>query len=271
MMNKIREEADRLNKALSDIKKFQQQQPEGSLKCQKKGNEVFFYQQYHDIESNKWETRYIKKENVALSKKLAQKQYYNKLEPLLEKKQRILSDFIRKYRPEEMEQVYDELNEVRKALVTPAFMSIKEILRRWNTEEYESNPFHPENLRYETEQGEMVRSKSEVIIANILYQNKKHILYKYERPLMVLKDGSTKIIYPDFTMLNLHSGRIIYFEHAGKMDDPYYANEFVKKMNTYINNGLLPGKDVLVTFETMTNPLDVSVVKKMIEEFCIKI
>ena len=117
----------------------------------------------------------------------------------------------------------------------------------------------------------MVRSKSEVIIANILYQNKKHILYKYERPLMVLKDGSTKIIYPDFTMLNLHSGRIIYFEHAGKMDDPYYANEFVKKMNTYINNGLLPGKDVLVTFETMTNPLDVSVVKKMIEEFCIKI
>ena len=92
---------------------------------------------------------------------------------MLEKKQRILSDFIRKYRPEEMEQVYDELNEVRKALVTPAFMSIKEILRRWNTEEYESNPFHPENLRYETEQGEMVRSKSEVIIANILYQNKE--------------------------------------------------------------------------------------------------
>ena len=180
-----------------------------------------------------------------------------------------LRNFQKAYQPKESEQVYDELSEIRKELVTPLIVSKEELMRRWNTEKYESNPFHPENLRYETEQGELVRSKSEVIIANILYSHKEDILYKYERPLVLEKDGTVKSIYPDFTVLNQHSGRIIYFEHAGRMDDPYYANDFVKKMNTYVNNGFLPGRDVLVTFETMTNPLDVAVVKRLVEEMCL--
>ena len=151
-----------------------------------------------------------------------------------------------------------------------SLLSKEELLHKWNTEEYEGNPFHPENLRYETEQGEMVRSKSEVIIANLLYSYRKNILYKYERPLILIKDGIEKTIYPDFTILNRHSGRIFYFEHAGKMDDPYYVNEFVKKMNTYAANCLLPGRDVLVTYETLANPLDVSVAKRLLEGTCVR-
>ena len=112
----------------------------------------------------------------------------------------------------------------------------------------------------------MVRSKSEVIIANILHNYKADILYKYERPLMVTKEGSLKTIYPDFTILNINTGKITYWEHAGRMDDTYYANEFVKKVNTYVSNYLLPGRDLVVTFETMINPLDVSVVNKMVKE-----
>lgn len=79
---------------------------------------------------------------------------------------------------------------------------------------------HPENLRYETEQGDLVRSKSEVIIANILYQHRKDILYKYERPLEVMSDGKERNIYPDFTILNIHTGKVTYWEHAGRMDVP---------------------------------------------------
>ena len=55
-------------------------------------------------------------------------------------------------------------------------------------------------------------------------------------------------------------------EHAGLMDDAYYANDFVKKMNTYISNGLMVGRDVVVTYETATKPLDINVVKKLIKE-----
>lgn len=54
--------------------------------------------------------------------------------------------------------------------------------------------------------------------------------------------------------------------HAGLMDDAFYANEFVKKMNTYIANGLMIGRDVVVTNETSLTPLDINVVKKLIKE-----
>ena len=78
--------------------------------------------------------------------------------------------------------------------------------------------------------------------------------------------GRKKTIYPDFTILNRHTGVITYWEHAGRMDDTYYANEFVRKMNTYIANELLPGRDVVVSFESQNSPLDIKVVKRLVEQ-----
>ena len=50
------------------------------------------------------------------------------------------------------------------------------------------------------------------------------------------------------------------------MDDAYYATEFVRKMNAYVYNGLIPGKDVIVSYETQELPLDIGVVKKMVNQ-----
>lgn len=75
-----------------------------------------------------------------------------------------------------------------------------------------------------------------------------------------------KTIYPDFTILNKHTGTITYWEHAGRMDDPYYANDFVKKINAYISNNLLPGRDVVITYESQNTPLDIKVVKQLVEQ-----
>lgn len=144
-------------------------------------------------------------------------------------------------------------------------MSVKEKIMQWENEAYEKNMMFPENLRYETEQGDFVRSKSEMIIANILYQNRNHVLYKYERPLEIIEKGRTKIIYPDFTILNINTGKMMYWEHAGLLDNSYYASEFVKKINNYIENGLLPGKDIIITFESQMNVLDIGVVKKLVK------
>ena len=40
-----------------------------------------------------------------------------------------------------------------------------------------------------------------MIIADILYQNKEHILYKYERPLEIMINGKKTIIYPEILQL----------------------------------------------------------------------
>ena len=268
IIRKIKKEIDELEKTLVTIKNFKRQEPEGSLKYQNKGKKTFYYHQFMNKETKEWERKYIKKENLLLVKNLAQKQYYSMLEPLLIKQLKALKNFLRQYHPEDAEQVFDNLSDVRKSLVIPIVLSKEERIRVWHDEKYEGNTFHSEKLKYETEQGELVRSKSEMIIANILYQHKEDILYKYERPLEIRMDGIIKVIYPDFTILNIHTGRIFYWEHAGRMDDPYYANEFVKKVNTYIANELLPGRDIMITYETLGNSLDISVVKRMVKEIC---
>ncbi len=221
-------------------------------------------------QTKQWERKYIKKDNISLIKKLAQKHYYTMLKPDLEKNIKALRNFIQQYHPEDMEKIYKGLSVERKELIEPFISAKDELVRKWFEEKYEINDLFPENLRFETEQGEQVRSKSEVIIANILYQHKKDILYKYERPLEILVNGKYKTFFPDFTILNVHTGKIIYWEHAGRMDDLYYTNDFVKKMNAYITNNLLPGRDIILTFETMGSTLDITVVKKLVREMCLR-
>ncbi len=179
-----------------------------------------------------------------------------------------LKKFVSRYPVKKLVELYDELSAERKCLVDPVEISMEEKIRRWENEVYEKNTKYIENLKFETEQGDMVRSKSEVIIANILHQNRKDILYKYERPLSLISDGKTKIIYPDFTILNIRTGKIYYWEHAGRMDDPYYANDFVKKVNLYVMNHLTIGKDLLLTFETQTTPLEIGAVKQLVKSVC---
>jgi len=266
IIEEAKNEIVKLENMMKMIDEFQSHAPQGCLKFQNKGENTYFYQQYMNESKNMWDRKYIKKENISLAKDLAQKHYYTVIKPVLEKSLNALKSFIKQYHPEEIEKIYDSLSSERKNLITPLYDSREEQIRKWNEEIYEKNNSYPENLKYETEQGDFVRSKSEVIIANILYQHRKDILYKYERPLGVLVDGRKKIIYPDFTILNIHTGKITYWEHAGRMDDPNYANDFVKKVNTYITNDLLLGKDVLFTYESLENPLEIRTIKKLVEE-----
>ena len=91
--------------------------------------------------------------------------------------------------------------ESRKEWVIPIQTSVKERITQWVNEKKETNTYYQENLIYETSKGEYVRSKSEMIIADILYQNKEHILYKYERPLEIMINGKKTIIYPEILQL----------------------------------------------------------------------
>lgn len=87
----------------------------------------------------------------------------------------------------------------------------------------------------------MVRSKSEVIIANVL-ASKDHD-YKYESPLEI--DGVTK--YPDFTIEDQESGRTVYWEHCGMLHVPHYRRRWEDKLEWYRKHGILPHEDGIGT------------------------
>lgn len=95
--------------------------------------------------------------------------------------------------------------------------------------------FLENSLIHLTDREELVRSKSEVIIANKLYA--KRIDYVYEQPLN-LKDGMIR--YPDFTINIQAKGIKYYWEHLGLVNDPEYMKRWAIKLNEYESEGIMP-------------------------------
>jgi hypothetical protein len=97
--------------------------------------------------------------------------------------------------------------------------------------------FFEENLIHRTARGEMVRSKSEVIIADRLAD--LDVEYTYERPLTI--EGVTK--YPDFTIEDMETGITFYWEHCGMLHVPNYRKRWEEKLAWYGKHSILPHED----------------------------
>jgi len=93
--------------------------------------------------------------------------------------------------------------------------------------------FLEHRLIHLTSRGEAVRSKSEVIIANLLHAKK--IDYHYEYPLEL--GGMVK--YPDFTIEDDDTGITYYWEHCGLLHDPDYLRRWEEKKQWYAEHNIL--------------------------------
>lgn len=113
---------------------------------------------------------------------------------------------------------------------------------QWASQPYPSNSYYPEQLKYRTTKGRMVRSKSERTIANML--EKYEIPYRYE-PEMVF-DGKT--IYPDFVLMRA-DGTLIIWEHFGLMDQNDYQMSALQKQERYRRAGYHQHTNLICTYE----------------------
>lgn len=95
-----------------------------------------------------------------------------------------------------------------------------------------------EGLIHRTERGDLVRSKSELVIADKLHA--RGIEYAYEQAL-VLPNG--RIRYPDFTITDHARGVKFYWEHLGLLDDPGYRVRWQRKRAEYLEAGIKPHED----------------------------
>ena len=128
--------------------------------------------------------------------------------------------------------------------------------------EYTGKEFSAEAPVIFTEKGERVRTKSEKILAD--YFAKKGIAYKYEKPLYLKGMG---MIYPDFTFLSRKTGKEIYWEHNGMMDDPVYARNAIRKWEAYEHNGIFQGERLILTYETEQNVLNTKEIEISVKRF----
>ena len=127
--------------------------------------------------------------------------------------------------------------------------------------------FFEDYLIHRTARGEMVRSKSEVIIADHLANN--GVEYGYEQPLTM--EGVTK--FPDFTIEDMESGLIFYWEHCGMLHVPSYRRRWEEKLGWYRARGILPWEEgsgengtLIITRDEANRSIDSAKITTLITE-----
>lgn len=119
----------------------------------------------------------------------------------------------------------------------------------WAKADFEQSSFKPEWKRFQTQAGVPVRSKSEVIIVNLL--NYYGIPFHYEEVLYV-----GDIAYaPDFTIRRA-DGSILYWEHLGKLNDAKYMERQLNKLRNYYSAGIILGQNLILTFDEGDGVID---------------
>ena len=142
----IEEELARLEKDLKSA-------PEGRLRiCRKR-----LRRQYNQcICSVDRKGKYIPNANIDLVKALAQKDYDRKLMTSLRSEHNAICEFLQNFHPEQVDEIFRSLSELRKPLVTPIRLLDEDYLRQWLRVEYEKMGFAPDAPEHLTARNERV-------------------------------------------------------------------------------------------------------------------
>lgn len=243
--NWLKEEIQELSVRLRDA-------PQGCLRivC-KHGNDVY----YHVL----GKTMYIPKNQKDYAMRLAQSEYDKKMLLKLERQLSGVEKLLLLMQKNDLIIPYAKMNLRRKALINPVVIDDAEYVRRWKAVSYVSKEFSEEAPELYSASGIRVRSKSEVMIADVL--TRFGIPFRYEFPLE-MKSGV--VFYPDFFCLDMKNRREIVWEHFGMMDDSDYVQGAIFKQNEYVPSGWIPGKNLIFTMETVEKPLSSKYIEKIV-------
>lgn len=233
--------------------------PEGALRIIANKKK---YQYYHRHTKQDSQGEYIPVKLASIATALAQKDYDERLLKTLEQQSKAIERFLKEFDPDAAIQVFEKLNEPRKQLVTPVFISDKEYVDKWLSMTYEKLGFGKDDPEFYTAKGERVRSKSEVMISDALIRN--NIPYRYEYP--VYEDG-VLIAAPDFNCLNVRLRKEYYWEHLGMMGNDKYADRNVKKLEKYTYAKDFDERRLILTFESDKHPLNTRIIEAKIRKF----
>ena len=236
---------------IAKLEKRIEKYPDMMLSASKEGS---FSKWYVYSDSNYKDRRYLPKKQRRLASMLARKKldllYLNDLKNELES----IDFYLRHRKKVNWENLLAKDSAYRELLVK---------IDDWEYQPYEKKTDYPEDLTVPAPKGDMVRSKSEAIIAYALFE--KGIPYHYEE---VHHFGKIKM-GADFTIRHPQTGKDYIWEHFGMAEKSDYQSDINFKMPTYLNAGYIPGINLITTYETKNDHIDIAKVYQIIEEtFC---
>lgn len=128
--------------------------------------------------------------------------------------------------------------------------------------------FLENRLIHRTERGDLVQSKSELVIADKLFA--RGIEYTYNQRLEL---GNGRVRYPDFVIADRARGVTFYWEHLGLLDNPGYRKRWERKRQEYTAAGILPWEDgggdhgtLITTRDDPGGALNAGAIARLIDE-----
>ena len=240
--------------------------PAGSVRIVHRRNKVLQF--YRKTAPGDYQGTYMPREDDELARRLIQKDYDQRALEKAKDELRLIQSFQISLQKTSTDTAFAALDETRKTLVTPATLTDAEYAERWQNQTYRKTKKHEENQKLATDNGELVRSKSEVIITNSLKNN--NVPYRYEFPLVIEREEGEEDyckFYPDFYCLNVRTRQEYAWEHLGMMDDAEYSERAVEKLALYYANGYFPGKNLIITMESRNAPISSREINRIINEY----
>jgi len=258
-----------------------------------KGNPEFFRR------TEKGKQEYICLSDDKTIKELSSRYYNKRLRSaaLKEKKQIERCISILKQNPEisDIDKVSERIPEAVKANAVLSELTSEGYARIWQEgnsivkkrRTHKKDDYH----KFETNRGDYVGSKSEVIIADRLFA--RGIPYHYEvafTPEAVIDESrpvfdefgtiigfealgfsprAADTLHPDFYVLNKRTGKAYFWEHLGRMDNNEYCRKNFNRFMRILDAGFVIGEDLLVTHEDSQNPLKTEDIDRTIERYLI--
>ena len=216
---------------------------------------------------NKIYLRKTSKEDWLLATAIAQRGYDEEVQKRAEKELKIIDNLITLYEQGTVEEVYGLLSWQRQRLITPIRLTDEQYAEQWQAQEYRRKQPADDAVLLETARGELVNSKSEVFIADRLKDRRRPYFYEFPVELVDHLTGKPYTAHPDFYVLNPRTRKSYYWEHFGRCDDPGYVNDNINKLIDYQNAGIIPGINLIMTFETKTIPFVPAMADKVIDDY----
>lgn len=236
--------------------------PPGTLISRKNPDGSYSYSQSLKDSEGKKKEIYFRKDDTDMPRKLAEKGYAEaRLKDALREK-RVIERELCLTQNDNKEDRFLRLHPGHAELVIPLLRNQNPFAEQWAKQPYVRNKKYPEGLIYPTViPGLNVRSKSEGdIISRFVHFG---VPFRYEEEHVINRIS----FHPDFTCLNTETNQVFFWEHQGRWDDPKYVSRLEDRNIQFQKAGIIPWKNLIITTETATQPLDIGWVDHLIQFF----
>ena len=238
--------------------------PAGSVRIVQLRNNVLQF--YRKQEAGDYQGTYMPREDDVLARRLVQKDYDQRVLEKAKHELRLIENFTTTLEKNSTDTVLDSLDEKRKSLIKPATLTEAQYAELWQNQPYRKKKIEDTNHKLITDNGEFVRSKSEIIIANAL--KSQNVPYRYEFLLVIeTEEEDYREFHPDFYCLNIRTRQEYAWEHFGMMDDSAYAERAVERLAFYSANGYFPGKNLIITMESKNSSVNSQEINRIINQY----